>query len=450
MNRILIVDDDTFICNILEKLLSDDGFKVESAFSASSADKFLKKTKYDLVICDFRLPDSDGIKMLEKIKGYNPETSVIIITAYADVRVAVKLMKMGASDYVTKPLQQEELLAIVNKTITRRKSDSRETFPENSFIMGQSQAIKNVMRLAETVAPTDLAVIIEGETGSGKEYIARYIHSRSPRKNHPFIALDCGAIPKDLANSELFGHIKGSFTGAIKDKTGVFEEAHGGTLFLDEIGNLSYDIQVKLLRSLQEKSITRLGDSKNRHVDVRIISATNENLIREVEQNNFREDLYHRLNEFKIQLPPLRERSDDIMIFADYFIKMANTRLNKDIQGIEDRLIPVLKKYPWYGNLRELRNVVNRAVLMSTNSHIDFSCLPPDIIHHEQHAEVELVETFTEEGTNRLKDASNEFEKQLIINTLKETNFNKSKAARLLKIDRKTLYNKIKQYNINV
>ena len=450
MNRILVIDDDTFICNILEKLLTDGGFKVDTAFSAASADKNLKKTKYELVICDFRLPDSDGIKMLEKIKSYNPDTSVIIITAYADVRVAVKLMKLGASDYVTKPLQQDELLEIVNKTITRKKNDTRETFPENSFIMGQSQPILTVMRLAETVAPTDLAVLIEGETGSGKEYVARYIHSKSPRKNHPFIALDCGAIPKDLANSELFGHIKGSFTGAIKDKTGVFEEADKGTLFLDEIGNLTYDIQVKLLRSLQEKSITRVGDTRSKHVDVRIISATNENLLKEVEQSNFREDLYHRLNEFKIHLPPLRERTDDILIFTDYFIKIANARLNKNIQGIEERLIPVLKKYPWYGNLRELRNVVNRAVLMATNNHIDYSCLPPDIIHHEQQAEVELVESFTENGPNRLKDASNEFEKQLIINTLKETNYNKSKAARLLKIDRKTLYNKIKQYNINI
>ena len=450
MNRILIIDDDTFICNILEKLLTDEGFKVDTAFSALSADKYLKKTKYDLIICDFRLPDSDGIKMLEKIKAYNPENAVIIITAYADVRVAVKLMKLGASDYVTKPLQQDELLEIVEKTIARKKSDSRETFPENSFIMGQSTAIKNVMRLAETVAPTDLAVLIEGETGSGKEYVARYIHSKSPRKNHPFIALDCGAIPKDLANSELFGHIKGSFTGAIKDKTGVFEEADGGTLFLDEIGNLTYDIQVKLLRSLQEKSISRVGDTKSKHVDVRIISATNENLIKEVEQNNFREDLYHRLNEFKIHLPPLRERTEDILLFSDYFIKAANIRMNKNITGIDEKLIPVLKKYPWYGNLRELRNVINRAVLMASNSHIDYSCLPTDIIHHEQHAELELVESFTEDGPNRLKDASNEFEKQLIINTLKETNFNKSKAARLLKIDRKTLYNKIKQYNINV
>ncbi|HYW94191.1 MAG TPA: sigma-54 dependent transcriptional regulator, partial [Bacteroidales bacterium] len=302
----------------------------------------------------------------------------------------------------------------------------------------------------ETVAPTDLAVLIEGETGSGKEYIARYIHSRSPRKNHPFIALDCGAIPKDLANSELFGHIKGSFTGAIKDKTGVFEEAHEGTLFLDEIGNLSYDIQVKLLRSLQEKSITRVGDVKSKHVDVRIIAATNENLLKEVEQNTFREDLYHRLNEFKMLLPPLRERTEDILLFGDFFIKVANARLNKNIEGFDEKLIPVLKKYPWYGNLRELRNVVNRAVLLSTNSTIDFSCLPPDIIHHEKHAEGELVESFTEEGPNRLKDASNEFEKQLIINTLKDTNFNKSKAARLLKIDRKTLYNKIKQYNIEI
>jgi two-component system response regulator HydG len=236
MSKVLIIDDDTFICNILEKLLKDRGYSVETAFSAVTADKKLKKTKFDLAIVDFRLPDSDGIKMLEKIKVINPDTAVVIITAYADVRIAVRLMKLGASDYVTKPIQQDELMDIVTKTLGKKQQVSKEPFPEEKFIYGNSIKIKNVLKLAETVAPTDLAVLIEGETGSGKEYVARYIHLNSTRKNKPFIALDCGAIPKDLANSELFGHIKGSFTGAIKDKTGVFEEANGGTLFLDEVG----------------------------------------------------------------------------------------------------------------------------------------------------------------------------------------------------------------------
>ncbi len=450
MGNILIIDDDTFICTILEKLLVDNGYHVDTAFSGLSADKKLKKTTYDLAIVDFRLPDSDGTKVLEKIKLTNPETAVIIITAYADVRVAVKLMKLGASDYVTKPIQQEELLDIVKKTLQRKKEPSKKPFPEDEFITGNSAKIQNVLKLSDTVAPTDLSVLIEGETGSGKEYIARYIHAKSPRKNKPFIALDCGAIPKDLANSELFGHIKGSFTGAIKDKTGVFEEANGGTLFLDEVGNLRYDIQIKLLRALQEKTITRVGDVKSISVDVRFIAATNEKLQAEVEDNNFREDLYHRLNEFKLFLPPLRERKEDLHHFITHFIKTANIRMNKTVTGIDPRLNKIIEDYPWHGNIRELRNVINRAVLMATDDIITANCLPQEIFNAGSKPEAILQETLSEEGNNRLKDASHEFEKVLILNTLRETNFNKSKAARILKIDRKTLYNKIKQYNIVV
>ncbi len=450
MSKILIIDDDTFICNILEKLLKDNGYQVEIAFSALSAEKKLKKSPFDLAIVDFRLPDSDGAKVLEKIKLNSPQTVVIIITAYADVRVAVKLMKLGAYDYVTKPIQPEELLDLLKKSLKKSKAPSTEPFPEDTFIVGSSAKIKNVLKLAETVAPTDLSVLIEGETGSGKEYVARYIHGKSTRANKPFIALDCGAIPKDLANSELFGHIKGSFTGAIKDKTGVFEEANGGTLFLDEIGNLRYDIQIKLLRALQEKKITRVGDARSISVDVRIIAATNEKLQTEVDDSNFREDLYHRLNEFKLFLPPLRERKEDLHFFIDHFIKVANARMNKKVSGIDPRLVKIVENYPWHGNIRELRNVMNRAVLMATEEVITINCLPPDILKAEAEPENILHEHLNEEGNNRLKDASHEFEKVLILNTLRESNFNKSKAARILKIDRKTLYNKIKQYNIEI
>lgn len=305
------------------------------------------------------------------------------------------------------------------------------------------------MKHVQMVAPTDLNVLIEGETGSGKEYIAKAIHFESDRRDKPFIAVDCGAIPKELANSELFGHLKGSFTGAIKDKTGVFEEADGGTLFLDEVGNLSYEVQVKLLRALQERMITKVGDTKSISVDLRIISASNVDLQLEVNNDNFRKDLYHRLNEFKLKIPPLRERKEDITVFIDNFIKLANKRMNKNVVGIDPALLKIMKNYTWDGNLRELKNVINRAVLMASDEFITINCLPPGIFNLDSESSELLPKKIYEKKDNKLKDASHEFEKQLIQNALKDANFNKSKAARLLNIDRKTLYNKISLYSIN-
>ena len=296
-----------------------------------------------------------------------------------------------------------------------------------------------------------MSVIISGETGIGKEYIARFIHENSARKDKPFIAIDCGAIPKDLANSELFGHIKGSFTGAIADKVGVFKKADGGTLFLDEIGNLSYDVQLKLLRAIQERVVTRLGDDKPQRIDIRIIAATNEDLNYEVRENNFREDLYHRLNEFKIDLPPLRERPEDIKVFMTHFINIANLELKRNITGLEPEAESVILNYPWHGNLRELRNVLKRAVLMAEGEKIDTNCFPYEIIYPEAGHESETVSDKTEVKTDSmLKHASSEIEKKLIIQTIQEAGYNKSKAAKILNIDRKTLYNKIKLYDIKL
>lgn len=445
---VLVIDDDTYICNLLGKYLGQNGFRVESAYSGNAAKSLIGKKDFDLVLCDFRLPDSDGLKMLQYIKSKKPSTAVIIMTAYAEVKMAVRLIKSGAFDYIIKPIQPEEMLQVIYQANEKNKGKETKSKFIKDFIIGNNLEIKKVMQHIGLVAPTDLTVLIEGETGSGKEYIARAIHYDSERRNKPFIAVDCGAIPKELANSELFGHIKGSFTGAIKDKTGVFEEADGGTLFLDEIGNLGYDVQVKFLRALQERKITKVGDAKSFSVDVRIIAASNVDLQLEVSSKRFRKDLYHRLNEFKMVIPPLRNRREDIPVFIEHFIQKANARMNKNVRGIDPSFTEILKNYPWHGNIRELRNVINRAVLMASDGLITRDCLPPDILDSETASESVSLETKTEDANSKLKVASREFEKQLIQNALKEANYNKSKASRVLNIDRKTLYNKIRLYNI--
>jgi len=451
MKKILIIDDDTYICNLLENFLKHKGFETSTAYTGNSGLEKLRKEKINLILCDFRLPDADGIKMLTKIKEINNEVPVIFITAYADVRVAVQLMKMGAKDYVTKPIYHEEILQIVKKIINGDPKP-RKAETDEKFIMGDSSKIKEIMRMIELVAPTDMTVLIEGETGSGKEFIARSIHHHSQRKNKPFVAVDCGAIPKDLANSELFGHIKGSFTGAINDKKGVFEQANGGTLFLDEIGNLTLEVQIKFLRALQERVITRIGDTKSIKIDLRIIVATNEDLMNEVKDGKFREDLYHRVNEFKIDLPPLRERKDDILIFANHFMMMANDQLGKNVSKFNNDVMEVLMNYPWHGNLRELKNVIKRGILMTSSDTMTLGCLPEEIRSTNPAEARKISANYTPADMDpmNLKKASIEAEKEIILNALREANFNKSKAAKILDIDRKTLYNKIHQYEINL
>jgi len=448
MHKILIIDDDVFICNVLEKFLKDNAFEVKSAYSAASGKKLLKEEDFDVVLCDYRLPDSDGIRMLETILRLNPRTRVVVITAYADVNIAVKLIKSGADDYVVKPIQQEEILHLVRELLSNpEKQQSRVVQGNGDFFFGNSQEITRVLELARVVAPTDMSVIIDGETGSGKEFLARFIHAHSHRSGKPFVALDCGAIPKTLANSELFGHIKGSFTGAVADKIGVFQEADGGTLFLDEIGNLEYEVQVKLLRTLQERMVTRVGDPKATRIDVRIIAASNEDLKGQVAENNFREDLYHRLNEFMIHLPPLRERQDDIIAYAEFFMKEANAQLDRNIREIDQEAQRLLMQYSWGGNLRELRNVIKRAVLMAASEAITKEAFPEEIrsFHLQQ-----SLNSGVRNASSDLRETSLEAEKELIIETLKSVDNNKSKAARILKIDRKTLYNKMKRLEISL
>lgn len=451
MHKILIIDDDTYICTLLEKYLKKNGFQAEVAYTGKGGLNHIKKDVPNLVLCDFRLPDVDGKQMLKDIKALDNSIQVIFITGYSDVRVAIQLIKSGAYEYVTKPIFPEEILLMIRAALNAPAStspiadapvhQSEERF-ENRFVSGVSEKFNEVMRHAKLVAPTDLSVLVQGETGVGKEYIARAIHEQSKRKDMPFVAVDCGAIPKDIASSELFGHVKGAFTSAINNKQGFFEIAEGGTLFLDEIGNLSYEIQVKLLRALQEKVISKVGDNKTIKVDVRIIAATNEELQSAIANNTFREDLYHRINEFAMRMPPLRERPEDVIEFANYFLSQGNKELNRNVKGFNKEVIEIFKNYAWHGNLRELKNVVKRSVLLCPSDYISADILP-DEIKIKKSITIPFLEN------TGLKEASIEAEKEAIMDALEKANFNKSRAAELLSVDRKTLYNKMRQYNIS-
>ncbi len=438
--KILIIDDDIYICKLLEAYLTNNGFDAIAASSRPKAEELMKSCQYDLILCDFRLPSGDGFSTLKRIRSLHPEAIVIFITGYADIRSAIKLIKAGAYDYLTKPLHHEEMLELINNALTSKETLNFNFLPEQ-IVFSDNRLMQHILYLAKVVAPTEMTVIIEGETGSGKEFLARKIHQNSRRSKAPFIAIDCGAIPNELAGSELFGHIKGAFTGAIKDKTGYFEQANNGTVFLDEIGNLSPDIQMKLLRAIQERIITKIGDNKQIKTDVRFLVATNEDLKEITGKGKFRKDLYHRLNEFKITIPPLRERSDDVMFYANHFLHEANRRTKSNIRGFKPEVVEAFLKYPWYGNLRELKNVVKRAVLLSEHSLISLSTLPEEIRYHVSN---NIMQPEGKDNSH-LKNAAIEAEREVITDTLKITNNNKTRTAQLLNIDRKTLYNKMRQ-----
>lgn len=447
-NKILVIDDDSYINELLVNFLSQKGYKTHGALSGNKGIELLEKNLFNLVLCDYRLPDSDGLSILKHIKKHASKTPVVIMTAYADVKMAVKLIKNGALDYVTKPIQPDEILDIVKNIDKATPRIPGNTDFGAEFISGNSPKIKEVLKHIKTVAPTELTVLLEGETGTGKEYLARAIHRQSKRKSKPFVAVDCGSIPNELASSELFGHVKGSFTGAINDKQGVFEQAKGGTLFLDEIGNLPYENQVKLLRALQEYEITKVGDNTPIKTDVRLIAATNEDLSKQINNNLFREDLYHRVNEFKINVPPLRYRADDIDAFTAHFVQQANHKFNKNIEGVTPDVQQLFYKYPWYGNIRELKNIITRAVLLAQNQQIAVGDLPEEIINTAPAVNKSTNETLPD-GITNLKEAMELTEREVIQNALEQADNNKAEAARLLNIDRKTLYNKLKQYNFD-
>jgi len=472
MNKILIIDDEVNVALLLSKFLTRNGFDVTTAATGNSGMEYLKSGNFNLVLCDFRLEDTDGREMLRNIKTQYPKTGVIIITGYSDIKMAVELIKMGAYDYITKPLYPDEILTTITKAIEthyalvedkktepvsneKASKESKKQSFSNEFVVGTSRPSKELVRQIELVAPTNYSVIISGESGTGKESVAKSIHLNSMRFNQPFIAMDCGSLTKELAASEFFGHEKGSFTGALYTKIGHFEMANGGTLFLDEVGNLSYDIQAALLRTVQERKVKRIGSTKEINLDVRIIVATNENLLDAIQKGRFREDLYHRFNEFGIYIPPLRERGSDIMLLAAHFLKIANQELGRNVTSFAPDVIECFMNYRWPGNIREMKNVVRRATLLTEGNEINMKTLPLEISNFNSNFKMPAVSlpkaeepARNKEIPHNLKNAALEAEYETIIRVLREVNFNKSKAAEVLNIDRKTLYNKMRAINL--
>jgi len=448
-HKILVIDDDTAFCVMLKTFLQKKGYEVVNAFTAAQAREEIANTFFDVVLTDIRLPDSDGLDVLKHIVEVSNGSKVILMTGYTDIKTAVNAMKQGAFDYVGKPINPEEILHLIGLAISKNTAKSTtatlqpakkatvKTDVVSPFVKGVSGSSEILHEHIALVAPTNMSVLIIGDSGTGKEYIAQSIHNQSKRAERPFIAVDCGAIPKDLASSEFFGHIKGSFTGAVNDKTGHFEAANTGTLFLDEVGNLSYEVQVQLLRALQERKIKPVGGNNEIQVDIRVIAATNEDLAEAVKRGDFREDLYHRLNEFSIKAPRLAERRQDILVFAHHFLAQANTELEKDIEGFDQEVTSLFKNYDWPGNLREMKNIIKRSVLLEKSNIIQYDVLP---------AEMKGATGKQSDGFGYVKGN----EEEAIKKALEKANYNKSKAAKLLDIDRKTLYNKLKLYNLDL
>lgn len=460
MQHILIVEDDIAFGTMLQTWLRRKGFEVEKATSVGAAVKLLTETfgkEVDLVLSDLRLPDHDGLRLLAWMHEHNINAPFIVMTNYAEVQNAVLAMKSGAADYIAKPVQPDILLQKIKDAMEQNAQQASSTIqnstPQNAptahnskfktqsakltaprHIEGKSEASRQLYSYVELVAPTPMSVLILGASGTGKEYVAHRIHDLSARADKPFFALDCGAIPRDVAASEFFGHKKGAFTGADTDKRGAFEMANGGTLFLDEVGNLSYEVQVQLLRALQERRIRPVGGTQEIPIDIRLVCATNENLEEAVGEGRFREDLYHRINEFTIYMPKLSERGSDLFLFADLFIHHANEELNRTVEGFDSDAAELLASHSWPGNLRELNNVVKRAVLLTRGNKITTA---------------ELTQAMGQIRTDNVLQLHDEdTERQRIITALQQTNGNKAKAARLLGVDRKTIYNKIEKLGI--
>ena len=450
MPHILIVEDDLTFATMMQTWLRKKGFDVDRVSSVSAAARQLTDTpNFDLILSDLRLPDHDGLFLLEWMRKHNLRIPFIVMTSYAEVQNAVLAMKTGASDYIAKPVQPDILLQKIRDALSTPEpaptpqpatpapeAKAQEPTPDvPRYIEGKSEASRQLFEYVGLVAPTPMSVLILGASGTGKEYVARRIHELSPRRDKPFFALDCGAIPKEVAASEFFGYVKGTFTGATTDKTGAFVEANGGTLFLDEVGNLSYDVQVQLLRALQERKVRPLGGAHEIDVDIRLVCATNGDLASLVADGQFREDLYHRINEFTIYMPELKDRGADIFLFADLFIKHANADLGRDVIGIDDKASERIASYAWPGNLRELNNVMRRATLLAKGKHIGLSELERSMAPSTPTEPLALHDEQTEQ--------------QRIEAALRATGGNKSKAAQLLAVDRKTLYNKMKRYGMD-
>ena len=455
--NILILEDDVTYGTMLKTWFEKKSWKASWVSKVELAKLEFNTDKFDLILSDLRLPDGDGIIFLTWLRENRIMTPFIIMTNYSDVQTAVLAMKLGAFDYLQKPINptilQQKIDSALNqpeinnepKTAAKPKIKDNDT--EKTVVRGKSTVMQRLYSHLNLVAPTKMSVLILGESGTGKEYIARMIHENSNRKSSPFIAVDCGSLSMELAPSELFGHKKGSFTSAVADKVGVFVAANGGTVFLDEIGNLSYEVQKQLLRALQEQVVRPVGSSSDIKVDVRIIAATNENLEKAIEEGRFRQDLYHRINEFTVNVPPLRERLEDIEEFCYHFIKQANAELDKNVDMISQEALSVLKQQNWYGNLRELRNVIRRSVLFSYDNILRKENLPdfPREQKNNKQSDVIIDNTISYQKLSLKSD-----EKEQIIAALNQSGGNKTLAAKLLKIDRKTLYNKMHLYNIEL
>ena len=440
MLSILIVEDDITFSLMLTTWLGKKGFVVRSSSSVSDAKRRLGEEAFDLVISDLRLPDSDGIDLLKWLKSTHPSLPLIMMTSYAEIQTAVQAMKLGAADYIAKPLNPDELLGKIRELAhVEEKAPARVPVPSapDLYIEGQSQAARQLYEHVRLVAPTDMSVLVTGASGTGKEYIARRIHEQSNRSKAPFVAVDCGAIPKELAASEFFGHVKGSFTGAIENKTGAFVAAQGGTIFLDEIGEMAFDLQAKLLRILETGEFIKIGDTKPTNVDVRIIAATNRDLEKEIEQGHFREDLFYRLSVFQIHLPALRERVEDIPLHIKAFVSAFSSKMGKNIRTISPEYIDALKKRAWKGNVRELRNAIERSLIIADGDTLTLDALPLNM-QTSSAASTESYSGFDLSGV----------EKMHIQKVLKYTKGNKTETSRLLGIGLTTLYRKIEEYGL--
>lgn len=460
MAKILIIEDDIAFGTMIQTWLKKKGFDVNKVTTVNAALRSIEENKdYQLILSDLRLPDHDGLTTLKWLNKHQMPIPFIVMTSYAEVQNAVLAMKAGATDYVAKPFHPEILLEKIKEALEAHSDANINRMPQEQpkggsnnyadsttsqstekevpqYIEGNSEASKQLYEYVSLVAPTPMSVLILGASGTGKEYVAHRIHELSDRKDKPFFALDCGAIPKDVAASEFFGYKKGAFTGAEQDKKGAFEIANGGTLFLDEMGNLNYEVQVQLLRALQERKIRPLGSTQEIDIDIRLVCATNENLAKSVAEGKFREDLYHRINEFTIYMPALKDRGTDLFLFADLFIKHANKELGRNVLGLDAKASERIASYDWPGNLRELNNVMKRATLLAKGKYIGLSEL-----------EKTMTQTTVQPVNLALHDEQSE--QQSIEAALKATNGNKSKAAQLLAIDRKTLYNKMKKYGMD-
>lgn len=456
MAHLLLIEDDSTFSKLLTNFLGKHGHQVKVCSSIKEAKETLGKNDpdgpFEVLMLDYRLPDGNSVDFLKTLRSEGNRTPAFIMTSFHDVRTAVTAMQIGAFDYITKPVNPEELLMVLRealnkgevmsvKTASKAKPNAKAEKQSLDYIEGKSKIAKQLFEYVRLVAPTDMSVIIQGESGTGKEHVAKSIHRLSKRADGPFVAIDCGSLSKDLAASELFGHKKGAFTGALQDKIGQFEAADGGTLFLDEIGNLSYDIQIKLMRALQERIIVPIGGTQQVKVNVRLIAATNEDLMSSAATGDFREDLYHRLNEFKIEVPALRKRGEDLPIFVQHFVDKANQELERNVRELSKEVMDVFQKYDWPGNLRELNNVIKRLVLLSKEEVATLGALPSEMI-------TAMEDQQKPAAGSDLKALQETHEKEMIEKVLQEVRYNKSKAAKLLNIDRKTLYYKIEKYHI--